>query len=197
MKNSSMQKEHKGDMHKSWQPVRFLSEHLQMLLKGTVLDVASGHGRNALYVAEHGFSVHALDRNPEALGVLSAAAAERKLSHVTTQVVDLESEELPATVFPPAAYENVLVFFYFFRPLFPALLRTLKPGGILMYETFLVENHIRYHHPRHRSFCLEPGELHTLTHGLDILHYDEGAREKGEEAAVMFTARLIGQKRRS
>jgi SAM-dependent methyltransferase len=138
--------------------------------------------------------VHALDRDPEALQMLQAAAHEQQLSQVTVEVVDLEVEPFPAQVFPTEAYDVVIVFFYLFRPLFPALLRTLKPGGVLVYETFLIENYERYHRPRHAVFCLQPHELRTLASGLQILRYDEGARTGKAGRQETFTARLFARK---
>lgn len=175
-------------------PARFLLESMHLLPHGLVLDVAAGSGHNALYLADQGFRVHAIDRNPEALRELQLTARERQLALVTTEVVDLESEPFPYRVFPLARYDVVIVFFYLFRPLFPALLRTLKPGGRLMYETFLIDNYLRYQRPRHPEFCLARGELRTLVSGLHILHYDEGVRESKDGQRETFTARLLARK---
>lgn len=172
------------------QPAAFLVESLPLLPRGRVLDVAAGSGRNTLYLAKQGFTVHALDRDQDARQALQAAAHEQQLSQVTVEVVDLEVEPLPVHVFPTEVYDIVIVFFYLFRPLFPALLRTLKPGGVLLYETFLIENYERYRRPRHAVFCLQPHELRTLASGLQILQYDEGARAGKDGRQETFTARL-------
>lgn len=169
-------------------------KHLTFLPKGCVLDVASGYGRNALYLAEHGFAVHAIDRNQDALQSLEQIAQERHLSRLTTECRDLEVSPLPADLLPVETYDVVMVFFYLFRPLFPQLIRTLKPGGLLLYETFLMENHVRHQHPRRAIFCLESNELRTLTASLLPLDYDEGARRNEETQAEVFTARLLARK---
>jgi SAM-dependent methyltransferase len=179
---------------KSEQPAQFLVAHVTELPKGHVLDVAAGYGRNTLYLAEQGFSVHAVDRDHEVLQALQRTARERHLSHITTEVMDLEASPRPENLFPVETYDVVMVFFYLFRPLLPVLVRTLKPGGLLMYETFLLENHLRYYHPRRKIFCLESGELLTLTSPLSILHYDEGARRNEEKQTEVFTARLLARK---
>jgi hypothetical protein len=126
--------------------------------------------------------------------MLQSAAHERRLLHVTTEVVDLETERAGEDLLPSEVYDVVVVFFYLFRPLFPALLRTLKPGGMLLYETFLVENYLRYQRPKQREFCLETHELLTMTQGLRVLHYNEGARTGRDGQAERFTARLLAQK---
>jgi SAM-dependent methyltransferase len=175
-------------------PAPFLIESLPLLPRGRALDVAAGRGRNALYLARHGFSVHALDRDPTALQTLRALADEQHLQNVTTELVELEGGLVSDAVFLPNTYDVVMVFLYLFRPLFPALLQTLTPGGVFIYETFLVENHLRYNHPRHREFCFEPGELRELVRDLHILHYDEGERPRPEGQPGTFTVRLLAQK---
>ncbi len=85
------------------QPAQFLVDSLPALPKGKVLDVAAGSGRNALFLAEHGFAVHAIDRNADALLALQTAARERQLTQVTTTVVDLEAEPISKDLLPAEA----------------------------------------------------------------------------------------------
>lgn len=176
-------------------PAQFLVESLHRLPRGRALDVAAGRGRNALYLAKQGFSVHAIDRDAIALQTLRSFAEERKLSNVTTEVVDLETGPVSEAVFPPNTYDVVIVFLYLFRPLMPLFIQTLKPGGMLVYETFSVENHLRHHHPRHREFCFQPGELPALVSDLQMLHYDEGERPRPDGQPGIFTVRLLAQKK--
>jgi 2-polyprenyl-3-methyl-5-hydroxy-6-metoxy-1,4-benzoquinol methylase len=175
-------------------PAQFLVESRHLLPRGRALDVAAGRGRNALYLAQQGFAVHALDRDPTALQTLRSLADEQQLQNVTIELVDLEAGPVSETVFPANTYDVVMVFLYLFRPLVPALVQTLKPGGVLAYETFLVENHLRYNHPRHREFCFEPGELRDLVGDLYVLHYDEGERPRPDGQPGTFTVRLLAQK---
>jgi dihydroneopterin aldolase len=181
-------------------PARFLIEQLSRLPKGLALDVAAGSGRNALYLASHGFTVDAIDRDERALAQLSETARPRSLSNVTVRTLDLEADPEHPPAFPKDRYDVILVFFYLHRPLFPALLDALKLGGMLVYETFLIDNHVRRQHPRRKEFCLAHNELLHLTPGLRILHYDEGehadCREGMERAAhdSAVTARLLAQR---
>jgi SAM-dependent methyltransferase len=127
-------------------PAQFLVDHIHLLPKGKALDVASGRGRNTLYLAQEGLAVHAIDRDTTALQTLRSLAQERHLQNVTTEVVDLEAGPPGNEAFPPQHYDVVLVFLYLFRPVIPALKQTLRPGGVLVYETVLAENHLRYNH---------------------------------------------------
>ncbi len=173
-------------------PARFLQEQISRLPKGTVLDLASGQGRNALYLASLGYTVEAIDRDQPALAALAETAHRRDLSSLTTKYLDLEADPTRPPDLGTERYDAILVFFYLHRPLFPSLLRALKPGGLLVYETFLIDNHERRRHPRRKEFCLAHNELLRLAGGLRVLHYDEGERDSGPETS--FTAQLVAQR---
>jgi len=175
-------------------PSRFLTQQLHRLPKGRALDVASGNGRHALYLAAHGFEVEAIDRDRDSLANLSAAAAKRHLSHLTVKQVDLErlTDERPE--FPPNTYDAIVVCFYLHRPLFPWLVEALKPKGVLLYETFTIDNYLRYRHPRRWEFCLAQNELLRLTSSLRVLSYDEGEHDGGPGMGSVYTAQLLAQK---
>lgn len=179
-------------------PANFLLESSRFLQKGMILDVAAGRGRNALYLAGLGFSIDAIDRDEQALRELADHAKERGLTQLRVHPMDLESGPGPTSSLDSEQYndryDGVLVFFYLYRPLFPAVIRALKPGGVLVYETFLIDNHYRHQHPRRKEFCLEHNELLRLTQGLRVLQYEEGQHEGTEETDTPFTARLVAQK---
>lgn len=175
-------------------PAKFLMEHIHLLPKGEALDVAAGRGRNALYLASLGYRVEGIDRDEQAVADLTTAAQQRRLN-LTVRCVDLEADPNVPQKFPKEHYDVILVFFYLYRPLFPALLQALKPGGILVYETFLIDNHLRHQHPRRKEFCLAHNELLRLTAGLRALHYEEGEHHTSCDSAhssePAFTARLL------
>jgi len=175
-------------------PSRFITRQLHRLPKGRALDVACGSGRHALYLAANGFEVEAIDRDQESLTKLSMAARQRHLAHLSLKEVDLErvTEERPE--FPANAYDVILVSFYLHRPLFPWLIDALKPQGVLLYETFTIENYLRHRHPRRWEFCLAQNELLRLTSSLRLLSYDEGEHEGGHGTGSVFTAQLVAQK---
>jgi dihydroneopterin aldolase len=175
-------------------PSPFLAALLPRLSKGKVLDVATGRGRHAYFMATQGFSVHGIDRNREALEFLDAQAQEAGQLPITTEYVDLETDDLQPPDLGTEMYDVILVFFYLYRPLFPQLLKALKPGGVILYETFLLENHIHRQHPRRKEFCLETNELLTLLQGLQILHYDEGDHTGTSKTDRAFTARAMARK---
>ena len=152
-------------------PSDWLLRHRELLPPGgCALDVASGDGRHALVVASWGLAVRAVDRDPEALARLRTAAARQGLS-IDTAVVDLERGGVSLG---EAAYDAVLVFRYLHRPLFPALVRALAPGGVLLYETFTRAHAAVRPKPSNPAFLLAEGELLALVAGLEILDAREG-----------------------
>jgi len=86
---------------------------------GRALDLASGTGRWAHWLAERGWDVTAIDWSDEAL----AQVRTPKLN------LDLEREPLP---FADATFDLVLIIRFLHRPLFDEAERVLKPGGVLI-----------------------------------------------------------------
>lgn len=175
-------------------PSPFLIDHLPRLPHGKVLDVATGRGRHAHFLASHGFSVHGIDRNREALAFIDAQAQEGIGLPITTEYVDLEVDEQSPPDLGTEAYDVILVFFYLYRPIFSQLVKALKPGGVILYETFLLENHLSRQHPRRKEFCLESNELLSLLPNFHILHYDEDDHLGCTQSARAFTARALARK---
>ena len=176
------------------QPSPFLVAQRSRFPHGKILDVAAGHGRHAVYLASKGFSIHAIDRDAEALHDLQAQAQEAGLSSITTECMDLEDDPQHPPHLGTALYDVIIVFFYLYRPLFPQLIQGLKSGGVIMYETFLLDNHIHRQHPRRKEFCLKTNELLTFFQGFRILHYDEGEHEDPSGKERAYTARILARK---
>ena len=175
-------------------PAPFLVDQLHRLPKGTALDVAAGGGRHSLLLAARGYHVDAIDRDAAALSQLSASAAKQERSSITTKAVDLEQPAPFDPGFGHETYDVVIVFFYLHRPLFPFLVEALKPGGVLIYETFTIDNYTHHKHPRRWEFCLSHNELLRMTSALQVLHYDEGAHDGVEGLRATYTAQLVAQK---
>jgi SAM-dependent methyltransferase len=156
--------------HDSLTPASWLVMNRALLPpSGRALDVACGRGRNALWLAQQGFATIALDRGPAAIAELEARARRDGLP-LTARAMDLETG---AVDLGDARYDVVVVVHYLHRALFPALLASLAPGGVLVYETFTVAQAARGR-PTNPAFLLEPGELPRLVAPLEILAAREG-----------------------
>ena len=168
-------------------PADWLVQHRKLLPAGRALDLACGHGRNSIYLAQEGFHVEAWDRDAEGIDALRVRSSSLGLNNITTRLVDLERDpEIPA-----ASFDLITVFYYLQRALIPQILRALKPGGIVVYETFLIDNHERFDHPRRREFCLGRNELLSLFSGLRTLAYHEGPTDPDRGP---FLASLVAQR---
>lgn len=169
-----------GHLH-AVQPSRWVSRFAALVPEGPVLDLACGGGRHARLFAARGHAVLAVDRDPAAL---TASAAEG----ISTQQFDLEregAERDPDWPLKVGAYAGIVVTNYLHRPLLPALLASLAPGGVLIYETF-AEGNGQFGKPSNPAFLLRPGELLDValrTSDLRILAYEDGYI--GEPAPAM------------
>jgi tellurite methyltransferase len=152
---------------------------------GLVLDLACGAGRNALYLARRGFTVIAVDISWEGLRRLSLRARDERLA-VHPVHADLEHFELPVEKFDVIINTRFLL-----RSLFPAVRRALKPGGLLLFETFNTDEIDVLGGDIRREYALEKGELREAFADLEILLYEEGVfeRHEGERGLARLIAR--------
>ena len=147
---------------------------------GAVLDLACGGGRHARFLAQRGHPVTAMDKDTAAFAVDSPSGVE-------IIAADLESG---APVFDPPGplagrlFAGIVVVNYLHRPLFPALLAALAPGGALIYETFARGNE-RFARPRNPDHLLKDGELLDMARGrLHVVAYETGLVEGGDIPGV-------------
>lgn len=129
-----------------------------------VLDVACGAGRHSRWFAQQGAQVTAIDRDAQALQGLDAVAR--------VVCADIENGPWPL---PGETFDAIVITHYLWRPLWPVLLGSLRPRGVLLVETFAL-GHERLGRPRNPDFLLQPGELLAVAqaHGLHILAYEDG-----------------------
>jgi len=138
---------------------------------GRALDLACGAGANALWLAERGWDVTAVDRSPAAIEIVRTEAARRDV-HVTALVADLEAHQFTIA---PDAWDLILMCRYLQRDLFEPSKLGLAPGGVLIVIVLLAEP-VPGKLGKHR-FRVEPGEFARYfagSAGWTILHQREG-----------------------
>ena len=145
---------------------------------GRALDVATGTGRNALALAERGWTVDAVDISSAKLSRARERAAERSVA------VDWILADVDSYCFPTDVYDLVTVSFFDASDRLSALADALAPGGLLCFEHYL-ESPSGESGPGDR-FRLEPNELLAAT-DLTVLYYAE--RREGDEPLVTLIAR--------
>lgn len=150
---------------------------------GVVLDAAAGVGVNALFVAQRGSHVLALDISEVGLRLLRQKAAELNV------VVETAVFDLTAPYFPQNCVDVILNFRFLERAAFPAYRQALRPGGLLFFETFV-----------HKevgdtpTYLLEPGELHLAFADFEIVHSLETAVRGHRSGKWRDIAQLIARK---
>lgn len=132
------------------------------------LDLAAGAGRNSTFLAEHGFRVDAVDISDEGLSRVRHPGVRRVCA-------DLDAFDIPAE-----RYDLIVDVLYLNRRLFPQVIDGLRPGGLLVFESLLLEpgqdagGHCR-------DYFLRPNELLRAFSPLRVLHYHEGPEQGADE----------------
>jgi len=161
-----------------------MASHLPQ--SGRALDVAAGAGRNAVFLAERGLEVDAVDSSAEGLRQAAALAAHRGVS-ICTVLEDLNSFDLGAD-----RYYVIVNFNYLQRDLVPRIARSLRPGGVVFFETFVRAQAHRAMGPSNPDYLLRRGELESLFAGMEIIHAVESDANGRAVASLIARRRSAG-----
>jgi SAM-dependent methyltransferase len=165
-------------------PHQLVIRHMELLTQpGLALDVACGTAASGLYLARRGWKVIGLDAAAAALRLAQARARKEKLE-LPLAVMDVADLWLPEERF-----DLVLNLYFLERSLWPLYRRTLKPGGLLFFETFVWQAG----EGSRREFFLEPGELRQAFADWQVLHYGERLRRR-DAGDKRIVASLIARK---
>ena len=129
-----------------------------------VLDVACGSGRHARYLHSLGLQVTGVDRDSSAIAALKASLPGRWVE------ADIENAPWPLA---GQQFDAVVVTNYLWRPLWPYILASVAPGGVLLYETF-ADGNAAFGKPSRPDFLLNAGELLQVCSGWHIMAYEHG-----------------------
>jgi tellurite methyltransferase len=146
-------------------PAPLLIETAKHLRPGKALDLACGTGRNALWLAEQGWSVTAIDAAPSAINTLQNRAAQLGI-HVDARQADLEQGEYRIE---QSVWDLIAICYYLQRNLFEPAKEGIVPGGVLVAIVHITEPGEEPTPTRAR-----PGEVRSVFEGWEILHYYEG-----------------------
>ncbi|MFI5093854.1 MAG: class I SAM-dependent methyltransferase [Candidatus Acidiferrales bacterium] len=163
-----------------------VSEWLPLLPNGPALDIACGTGRHAILLAAQGRSVMAIDWSAAGLDVLESRAQRAKLPVRRGDVaalaepakprmhgIQLIQANLEEIRLPADSFFVIICLQYLQRSLFPQMARALRPGGLLLFETYTRAQLDYAGGPRNPAHLLEPGELRTAFPELHVLFYRE------------------------
>lgn len=178
-----------GEVHGIPAPSRFLQEIIDSdhwkISPGRALDVATGKGRNALFLASRGFQVTAIDISSVGFEQGRKQAEESSLP-VTWLKADLEDVQLD-----PTEYDLMVNINYLQRSLIPRIKSALRPGGHVIFETYLIDQQAAGH-PKNPDYLLDHNELLDHFRDFRVLLYREG--KFADSAETSFRAGIFAQK---
>ena len=167
------------------EPVGFLRDHIDLLPRGKALDIAMGEGRNAVFLAKNGFDVDGCDISEIAVKKALDLAKENNVK-IHTFVADLETYKLPQNT-----YDVIACFYYLQRDLVPQMKEALKPGGMIIYETYTIENlELGFEGPKNKDYLLKPNELLDLFKDFKIIYYRELVLNNKKAVASLIAKKL-------
>ena len=180
-----------GYKSRQW-PSELLESWVHRMPRGTALDLPCGAGRNALYLAESGFRVDAIDVSQSALDI-GEAEADRRGVQVRWHQADLDTEDPPSV-----SYDLIVSCFYVNRTLIPRLKTWVTRNGFVVFEQHLATD-LQVQGPHKNSWRMAPGELLELFSDFRIVYYEEGVFARpnddgGESDKANALARLVACK---
>ncbi len=175
--------------HTDDEPHRLIIEFASTIEPGRALDLACGVGRHAIWFAERGWRVTAVDNSRVAIEILRRRAGERGLA-IDSLVADLERREF---TIEPEAYDLILNCHYLQRDLFPAIKAGARIGGVVIAVIAMVDDDPQIK-PMNPAFLLKPGELRAEFEGWELLREFEGKPAGDERRRAM--AEIIARRLR-
>jgi SAM-dependent methyltransferase len=173
--------------HGKAEPHPLLLQFVSNLLPGRALDVASGPGRHAIWLAERGWHVTAVDYSPAAIELLHERSV-RKGVQIDACVADLESD---AFVIGKASYDLIVVCSYLQRNLFTPIKDGTRIGGIVLAAIAMVDDDPNIT-PMNPAYLLQPGELRANFEGWALLHDFEG--KPADDPKRRATAEIVARR---
>jgi len=184
------------------EPAGIVRELLPLLPMGEALDLACGTGRHTMLLAARGQHVTGVDWSGAALEILEThARAARVPVHCTHSLgvagrsnrgsIEIVQANLEEITLPERSYDLILCIRYLQRSLFPQICRALRPGGMVLFETYTRAQLAFVGGPQHPDHLLEPGELRNAFPDLCVLFYRELCAGQG---IASLAAKKTGRK---
>lgn len=175
------------DHHNQKEPSNILVEWEPQLPEGKAFDIGCGTGRNALFLAQKGYTVDAIDFSEEALNIAQDRA--RKLNLKVNWILD----NVNKYEFPTKEYNVIVISFFHPQQKITEIKKSLKEEGIIIMENHISTEDEINRGPSNPHFRFEPNELLNIFSNFQILFYEEGIEtyEDGKKSAIV---RLISRR---
>jgi tellurite methyltransferase len=169
------------------EPMPLLVRMASELKPGCALDLACGTGRHAIFLAERGWRVTAVDASRIGIEMAETMAKLRKVE-VDWRIADLERGEFEIEA---EGYDLICDFYYLQRDLFARIRAGVRRGGHFIAAIHTIDDSPDVK-PMNPAFLLQPGELRAEFRGWEILHDYEG--EPSEDGHQRRTAEIVARK---
>ena len=154
-------------------PENIVKDILKYKKSGSVLELGTGEGRNALFLASRGFQVTAIDISNQGIANLQDKAKELGVT-INAQVKDIENFKIESDF---DVFISTYVFHHLRRPNVAQLIQSMqdhtKTGGFHAIAAFTKDGDFYRNDPETDKFYLNPGELQKLYAGWETLNYAE------------------------
>jgi SAM-dependent methyltransferase len=167
-------------------PIPALERRIDTLPTGRALDVATGTGRNARFLAAHGYDVDAVDVSDEAI-----ARAEHRADAQGIEVNWIRAD-VAEFAFDPGTYDVITVSYFAALDLLPEIKEALAPGGVLVYEHHLRSSDPIDMGPSDDRFRYRSNDLLRACLDLTVLGYRERIRHDAEGRSLAVVT-LVGR----
>ena len=174
-------------------------EAMESLSPGKALDLGCGQGRNALFLAQHGFEVTAVDQNELALEILQSIVEQEDLE-MTVGLYDINSANLKQS-YDLIVSTVVLMFLQADR--IPAIIQNMQdqtnPGGYNLIVCAMDTEDYPCQVPF--PFTFKEGELADYYKDWELIKYNENPGhlhrrdEEGNRIALRFATMLAKKKK--
>jgi len=165
-----------GEYPQDPDPSPVLERYVETFPDGRALDVATGTGRNAVFLATEGYRVDALDQSRAGLEITRENARDRGVA----DRVDCVQADVPSYGFPTDAYDVVTISFYRAVDRFPDIKEALRPGGVLFVEHHLRTTDAVESGPSTDRYRFAANELLHACLDLTVLYYDARTEDRGD-----------------
>jgi SAM-dependent methyltransferase len=178
-----------GDYPQDPDPSPVLRGYVEEFPEGRALDVATGTGRNAVFLAEAGYTVDAVDQSRAGLEITRERAAERGVADRLRPI----QADLPSYGYPTERYAAITISFYRAVDRFPDIKAALVPGGYLFVEHHLRSTDETPSGPGSDRYRFAANELLHACLDLTVCYYDESTEARPDDRR-RATARILARK---
>lgn len=185
-----------GEYPTNPEPSPILRDYIDDIPDGRALDIATGTGRNALFLASEGYAVDAVDQSRAGLRITRENAEDRGIAGRLQAI----QADIPTFDFPTDRYDLITISFYRAVDRFPDIKEALAEGGYLFVEHHLRSTESTPSGPSTDRYRFGANELLHACLDLTVVHYDATTEERPEDkrrASARILARNSSGQRQS